>query len=195
MEQYKVMTDVRQKYISLIQNRSKENEKALKLLFPQGLFGNCISILRQELDSFIRVMYLGRISDFDERKRLMNQTLSGEKWTVLTQNNKWKQVTDKDMVEKANEFYGYIQYVYKFGCASIHLSDFHDYAIKNPFDKLNDTEKYDIKKYLNEYHKFPIEFELTVENISDYIPDVFEKISSNLACYFNQILHNGMIET
>lgn len=73
------MTDIKQKYISLIQNRSEENKIALNLLFAQGLFGNCISILRQELDSFIRVMYLGRISDFDERERLMSQTLSGEK--------------------------------------------------------------------------------------------------------------------
>lgn len=169
------MTDIRQKYISLIQNRSEENKKSLNLLFPQGLFGNCISILRQELDSFIRVMYLGRISDFDERERLMNQTLLGEKWTVLTPNNKWKQITDKDMVEKANEFYGYIQYVYKFGCASIHLSDFHDYATKNPFEKLSDIEKYDIKNYLNTYHNFPVENELTVENISDHIPDVLRK--------------------
>ncbi|QDZ61818.1 hypothetical protein EVD20_01215 [Elizabethkingia bruuniana] len=188
------MADIRQKYISLIQNRSEENKKALTLLFSQGLFGNCVSILRQELDSFIRVMYLGRISDFDERERMMNQTLSGEKWTVLTSNNKWKQITDKDMVGKANEFYGYIQYVYKFGCASIHLSDFHNYTAQNPFEKLNDTEKYDIKNYLNTYHNYPIEKELTVENISDYIPNVFEKISSNLTCYFGSILNNGMIE-
>ncbi len=189
-----IMADIRQKYISLIQNRSEENKKALTLLFSQGLFGNCVSILRQELDSFIRVMYLGRISDFDERERMMNQTLSGEKWTVLTSNNKWKQITDKDMVEKANEFYGYIQYVYKFGCASIHLSDLHNYTAQNPFEKLNDTEKYDIKNYLNTYHNYPIEKELTVENISDYIPNVFEKISSNLTCYFSSILNNGMIE-
>lgn len=188
------MTDIRQKYISLIQNRSEENKRSLNLLFPQELFGNCISILRQELDSFIRVMYLGRISDFDERERLMNQTLSGEKWTVLTPNNKWKQITDKDMVEKANEFYGYIQYVYKFGCASIHLSDFHNYTTKNPFDKLNGTEKDDVKNYLTKYHDFPIENELTVENISDYIPDIVEKISSNLTCYFKGILNNEMIE-
>ena len=77
------MADIRRKYISLIQNRSEENKKALRLLFSQGLFGNYVSILRQELDSFIRVMYLGRISDFDERERMMNQTLSGEKWTVF----------------------------------------------------------------------------------------------------------------
>jgi len=188
------MTNVRQKYIFLIQKRSEENKNALNLLVSQRLFGACISILRQELDSFIRVMYLGRLSDTSERERLMNQTLSGEKWTVLTTNSKWKQVTDKNMVEKANELKGYIHYVYKFGCGFIHLSDFHDYERTNPFDKLNDTEQTDIKYYLNQYHHFPIDCPLTVENVSRLIPDVFEKISANLTCYFGKILSDEMIE-
>src|SRR5205823_6299086 len=109
--------------------------------------GKCISTLREELDSFIRVKYLGRISDFNERERLMNLTLSGKKWTVLTHNNKWKQVTDKDMVDKANELKGYIHYVYKFGCGFIHLSGFHDYETTNPFAKLSELERSDIKYY------------------------------------------------
>jgi hypothetical protein len=188
------MTNVRQKYISLVKKRSEENRIALNLLVSQRLFGNCISILRQELDSFIRVMYLGRIPDITERDRLMNQTLSGDKWTVLTTNNKWKQVTDKDMVDKANELEGYIHYVYKFGCGFIHLSDLHDYETTNPFDKLNETERSDIKYYLKHYHDFPIDRELTVENISMLIPAIFEKISSNLTCYFGRILNNQMID-
>ena len=188
------MTSIKEKYIALIQKRSEENEKAIRLLFDQNLIGNCISILRQELDSFIRVMYLGRISDFKERERLMNQTLSGEKWSELTVNNKWKQITDKDMVEKSTELKGYIQYVYKFGCAFIHLSDFHDYANKNPFDKLDYVEQFDIKLYLHQYHGFSRDSELTVGNISNLIPDIFEKISKNMSCYFRTILNDEMIE-
>jgi hypothetical protein len=105
-----------------------------------------------------------------------------------------EQVTDKDMVDKANELMGYVQYVYKFGCGFIHLSDFHNYTTTNPFDKLTETEKANVKNYLNQYHLFPIDNELTVESITNFIPDVFEKISSNLACYFGKILNNGMIE-
>jgi len=188
------MSDIKNKYIALIKKRSEENEKALKLLFEQNLFGNCISILRQELDSFIRVMYLGRISNFDERVRLMSQTLSGEKWSVLTSNNKWKQITDKDLVSKADELIGYIHYVYRFGCGFIHLSDFHDYTSTNPFAKLDTFERSDIKLYLNQYHGFSRDDELTIENISYLIPDIFNKISTNLTCYFSKILYNGMIE-
>lgn len=188
------MTDIKQDFIELIQNRSKENAESLFDDFAKRRIGKCLETLRTELDSFIRVMYLGRISDINERERLIQQTLSGEKWTALTHNNKWKQVTDKDMVDKANELFGYIQYVYKFGCGFIHLSNFHNYATTNPFDKLNDTEKTDVKNYLNQYHHFPIDNELTVESITSYIPSVFEKISSNLTCYFRQILNDEMIE-
>ncbi|MCL7987389.1 hypothetical protein M8998_05485 [Sphingobacterium sp. lm-10] len=188
------MSDIKQKYIALIQKRSEENEKAIMLLFDQNLIGNCIAILRQELDSFIRVMYLGRISDFHERERLMNQTLLGEKWSILTPNNKIKYVTYRDMVEKSTELKGYIQYVYKFGCAFIHLSDFHNYIEENPFEKLDYSEQFDIVLYLHQYHGFNRNSELTVENISYLIPNIFEKISKNLTCYFSAILYDGMIE-
>lgn len=188
------MIDIRQQFITLIQNRSKENAESLRDDFAKRRIGKCLETLRTELDSFIRVMYLGRISDINERERLIQQTLSGEKWTVLTNNNKWKPVTDKDMVDKANELFGYVHYVYKFGCGFIHLSDFHNYATINPFDRLNETEKADVKYYLNQYHHFPIDNELTVDSIANYIPKVFEKVSSNLTCYFGQLLNDGMIE-
>ena len=155
---------------------------------------NCISILRQELDSFVRVIYLGQISDFNERERLMNQTMSGDKWTVLTANNKLKQITDKDMVAKASDLKGYVRYVYKFGCGFIHLSDFHDYVTTNPFDKLDYSEQFDIVFYLHQYHGFPRDRELSVESISFLIPAIFEKVSSNLAYYFDNILNNKMID-
>lgn len=184
---------IKENFIELIQNRSKENKESLQDDFAKKRIGKCISTLREELDSFIRVMYIGRISDTNERIKLMNQTLSGEKWTISTVNNKLKKVTDKDMVDKANELKGYVQYVYKFGCGFIHLSDFHNYATTNPFNKLIDTEKADIKMYLNQYHHFPIDEELTIQNITSYIPDVFDKISSNLTCYFDNIMDDSMI--
>lgn len=188
------MTEVKQTFIELIKKRSKENEESLNEDFHKRRIGKCISTLREELDSFIRVMYLGRIPDMKERERLMNLTLSGEKWTSLTHNNKWKKITDKDMVDKANELKGYVHYVYKFGCGFIHLSNYHNYKVENPFDKLIYSERFDITFYLHQYHGFPRDRELTVENITPLIPNVFEKISANLACYFNAILNDETIE-
>lgn len=124
----------------------------------------------------------------------MNQTLNGEQWTELTANNKWHKITDRDMVNISMEIKGYIQYVYKFGCAFIHLSDFHNYKSENPFDKLKFSEKLDIKIYLNQYHGFPMDRDLTVNNIKLLIPSVFDKISANMACYYDVILNDELIE-
>ena len=187
------MTDSREQFIQLIKNRSKENSESLKDDFEKGRIGKCIETIRTELDSFIRVVYLGRISDIDERKRLIQLTLSVEKWTELTPKNKLRKVYDKNLIDKAIELEGYIHYVYKFGCRFIHLSNFHNYKTTNPFNKLNETENSDVKKYLSQYHSYPLNQELSVENLRDYIPNIFEKISSNLTCYFDQILNDGTI--
>jgi hypothetical protein len=188
------MSDIKQEFINLIQKRSNENAESFRDDFEKNRIGKCLSTLREELDSFIRVMYLGRISDINERERLMNQTLIGCRWTILTVNNKTKPVTDREMVEKSSELKGYIHYVYKFGCGFIHLSNFHNYQIKNPFDELDFSDQFSIQLYLHQYHGFPLDRDLTVESITPLIPNVFEKISSNLACYFKTILNDEMIE-
>ncbi len=51
------MEDLKQ-FCEIVKKRSEENSKSIKLLYEQKLYGNCISILRQELDSMIRVLFL-----------------------------------------------------------------------------------------------------------------------------------------
>ena len=151
------MSKIISQFIKLVKNRSEENRLSLNNLYESHLLGNCISILRQEIDTFIRIIYLGRLSSVQERERLITLTFNDEKWNTLTINNKIKNVTDKDMVDIASEVKGYVQYLYKFGCGFIHLSNYHNYKIENPFDRLNLSEQIDIKFYLHQYHGFPIE--------------------------------------
>ncbi|MDP3186793.1 MAG: hypothetical protein Q8M58_16170, partial [Anaerolineales bacterium] len=53
-----------------IRQRSEENRKAFAVLFHNDIIGNSVSILRQELDSMIRVIYLLSIDDIDYRNEL-----------------------------------------------------------------------------------------------------------------------------
>ena len=62
------MTDSREQFIQLIKNRSKENSESLKDDFEKGRIGKCIETIRTELDSFIRVVYLGRIQTSTKEK-------------------------------------------------------------------------------------------------------------------------------
>lgn len=95
------------------------------------------SLLRQELDSMIRVIYLLAVKDPHERSRLIKATLRGERWKVQTARGKFRDVTDREMVDLAQGLQGWTQSVYRFGCAFVHLSDFHNHLVQNPFRKLS----------------------------------------------------------
>ncbi len=118
-----------QKYCQIIRNRSEENEKSVELLYPSEHYGQVMSILRQELDSMVRCIYLLNFADLEIRELLITQTLEGERWRYPNR----KIITDKEMVAIANGLQGWTNSVYKFGCAFIHLSNFHNYKVTDPF--------------------------------------------------------------
>jgi hypothetical protein len=155
--------------------------------------GMMASILRQELDSMVRVIYLLSIRNVQERERLIDQALKGDKWTVTTANGKNKKVTDREMVELSNKLQGWSFSVYKFGCSFIHLSNFHDYSASNPFEQIDDEEKYNILSHLRQYHGGPQSDAPKFEELSRYFPKVFEKIAANLDCYISD-LEEGKVE-
>ncbi len=171
-----------QEFCKIIRARSIENRKSVDLLFHQHLFGQVMSILRQELDSMIRCIYLLE-KDLSQRQVLMAQTINGERW----RNSQNRIITDRDMVNLSAQLHGWTKSVYNLGCAFIHLSSFHDYSHTNPFDSLTSEEKNNIISHLNYYHRYPITQELTFNSVSPYLLRVFEKVSSNLAYYVDRL--------
>ena len=159
------------------------------LLSSARLTGQVISVLRQELDSMVRVIFLLNQS-LDERNHLIQQTLNGQKWKL--RNN--AQVTDKQMADLADKLNGWTQSVYKFGCAFIHLSTYHDYAFRDPFLNLDRDEINSIKTHLNNYHGFPMSNDLSIESVSLYLPMVFDKISANLEHYVAEYLEKKRVD-
>ncbi len=180
------------KFCDILNKRSLEHEEAMKRV--HGLPGIMLSILRQELDSMVRVIFLLSISDMEERKRLIKQTLSGEKWTQLTKKGKWKNITDRDMVELSNNLQGWTLSVYKFGCSFIHLSNFHDYSSDNPFDQIDSDEQKDILDHLRNYHCGPHTDKPSFDELSLYFPRVFDKIAGNLQCYIKYLANNETLD-
>jgi hypothetical protein len=174
--------DNTEQFCKIVRQRSKENKQAIALLSRIGLTGQVMSVLRQELDSMVRVIFLLN-QTLDERNHLINLTLDGKKWKHRSK----AQVTDKQMVELADTLNGWTNSVYKFGCAFIHLSTFHDYAFNDPFENLELNEINSIKTHLNNYHGFPITTDLTMNSISFYLPKVFDKIEGNLECYIKHL--------
>ena len=178
----------------MIRNRSDENRRAMQCFsIPHSVLSPVFSILRQELDSMIRVIYLLQIVDPVERQRLIQSTLRGERWKVPTKNGKYRDVTDREMVNLAQQLQGWTQSVYRFGCAFVHLSDFHNHLAQNPFQRLSEAERQDVLSHMRNYHGGPLYDNPTMKEMSDYLPRVFEKIASNLECYL-EYLERGEME-
>lgn len=174
-----------------VRSRSAEHASAVRLLFHAHHLGQVVSILRQELDSMIRTIYLLSIQDRVERQRLIGSSVRGEPWTV---NGKKARITDKDMADRAGKFQGWTASVYKFGCAFIHLSAFHDYSDRDPFRSLPVEERQEILHHMRSYHGGPIEDDPSFTDISRYFPAVLDKVAGNLECYLKSLENNEDIQ-
>jgi hypothetical protein len=158
----------------------------LRLLYDAGLFGLVIGVLRQELDSLIRVLYLDSITDMLRREELIKQTLEGKKWT----DERGRLISDAQMIKHANELGGWAQYAYRFGCAFIHLSILHDYQESDLLSVISKEDKEVILRYMRDYHGGPTQSDPTLDDIVPYLPNVFDKIASNLE-YYVEILEGS----
>jgi len=174
--------DNTERFCKIVRQRSNENKQAIALLSRAGLTGQVVSVLRQELDSMVRIIFL-LSQNIDERNHLINLTLIGKKWKLRNNAN----VTDRQMVDLADTLNGWTESVYKFGCAFIHLSSLHDYTFNDPFENLEDGEINSIKTHLNNYHLFPMTDALTLQSVSPYLPMVFDKIESNSGYYIERL--------
>lgn len=178
-----------EQFCQILKERSTENTSAAKLLFDNGKYGQVISILRQELDSLIRIVFLLN-QNLVVRQHLVSQTLQNTKWT---QPNSRSIITDKQMVDLTDKLHGWTISLYKLGRAFIHLSPMANYKNSNSFQQLTQAEILDIKQHLHNYHNFSLSDDLNMETISPYLLNVLDKMSNNLACYINDLEKNIMM--
>ena len=168
------------RFCNIIRCRTNENKKSFEVLFNNSLYGNSFSILRLELDSMVRVIYLLNLTNIEERKKLIEKTLNEEKWSLINSNEKNQKSNDKDMIDISNNLNGWTKSVYKFGCAFIHLSRFHEYLTEDPFERLTENEKNEIIEHIQYYHGLTLNQNSTLTDIIPILPRVIDKITSNL---------------
>jgi hypothetical protein len=74
------------------------------------------------------------------------------------------------------------------------LSDLHAYQVSDPVKNLSEHERQEIAQYLKSYHGYDGE-DLTMDDMVFYLPNVIEKISSNVEFYLEQLeerhVHGG----
>lgn len=166
------------------QVRARTAEHRAAMLALRALPGQMVSILRQELDSLVRVVFLLSQTDRRYRRRLIEDSVSGRKWT---RPGSRQPVTDREMVDLADRLHGWTKSVYAFGCAFIHLSNLHDHQARDPLDQITHAERTAILEHLRYYHGGPNATSPTFSDVVPLLPAVFEKIASNLDCYVAQL--------
>lgn len=171
-------------FVRQVRGRSRENAESLGLLHGRGLNSNVVSILRQELDSLVRVIFLLSQTDRAYRSALIDASVNGRQWTKKGGKGR---ITDKEMVELSSSLFNWAKNVYEFGCAFIHLSSFHDYATRDPMEQISPTERSTIASYMNYYHLTHFSPAVTFREIMPYLPTVFEKIRSSTECYLKNL--------
>jgi hypothetical protein len=167
-----------------VRARSAEHAAALRLLGPAGLHSVAVGLLRQELDSMVRVMYLLALRDRRHRMKLIEDSVNGRQWRGAD----GRRITDRQMVNLANTLTGWAESVYKFGCAFIHLSNFHDRLARDPFKALPTSERRHIISHIGNYHG------RVVAETPGLIPRVFAKVTDNLRCYLDTLERGGHLD-
>lgn len=172
-----------------VRARSAENRQAMLVL--RGLPGQMVSVLRQELDSLVRVVFLLAQEDRSYRQQLIEDSVSGRRWR---RRDSRQAVTDREMVDLTDTLHGWTKSVYAFGCAFIHLSNLHDHAARDPLAQITESERKAILDHLRFYHGGPNGDSPTFADVVPYLPMVFAKIADNLECYVKQIEQDGELE-
>lgn len=172
-----------------VRARSAENRQAMLAL--RALPGQMISVLRQELDSLVRVVFLLAQDDRSYRHRLIDDSVCGRRWR---RSNSQQPVTDREMVELTDTLHGWTKSVYTFGCAFIHLSNLHDHEARDPLHQITEAERTAILDHLRQYHGRPHGASPGFSDVVPYLPMVFTKIADNLECYVKQVEQNGGLE-
>ncbi|MBD2505066.1 hypothetical protein [Anabaena azotica] len=167
--------------------RSAEHQVALAILLEKDLFGVAVALLRLEIDSLIRVAFLCEQGASSQVSRLlMENTVNGEQWAILTADNRYSRITDREMVNLASKDCLWVNIIYSFGCKLIHLSNLHDYKVSDPLVKIADEKRLEIIKYLRQHHKYPDD-EIDLPRLKAYLPKVMQKLVENVAYYVDKI--------
>lgn len=167
-----------------VNSRSQENFSAFHLSFHEKHYGNALSIIGQEIDSMIRVVYLLTISDLDHREQLVADSVEGRKWK---HKGTRKRITDREMVEATTRFEHWVNEVYKVRNGIIHLSNLHDYKERDPLTLISKQDRSEIIRHLRVYHNGPRQSKPTFEDVIPFLPKVLSKIQSHLTRYLDQL--------
>jgi hypothetical protein len=163
-------------FCRMIKARSCEHREAMRVALDNGWLAIAGSVLRMELDSMIRVIWLLRHPG--TREQILASCIAGEGFKEGR-----TRISDSAMVEAAADADDWVQSVYHFGNTFVHLTNAHDYAVLDPFQAYE--RRGEVIEFLNRHHRDkvpcgPVDDSSTLRDLAAHAPYVLEKITSNL---------------
>jgi hypothetical protein len=173
-------------YKKLVSQRLDENRKSFDLLFGIKHYGNCISIMRQELDQVIKLLFLLN-SNKNDQKQFIESSINNHKWFIVNSENKKEIITEDILATYSETLDGWDKSVYEFGLAFGSLANTYNYGTKDPIKSMGENDKEKIYKYISEYHNsnFPKDYDLSKLILE--LPTILNKISINLQKYMDRL--------
>jgi hypothetical protein len=173
-------------YKKIILQRLDENRKSFDLLFGIKHYGNCISIMRQELDQVIKLLFLLN-STKNEQNQYIESSINNHKWFITNLDHKKEYITEESLTKYSETLSGWDKSIYEFGLAFGSLANTFNYGTKDPIKGMGENEKEKIYNYISEYHNknFPREYDLSILILE--LPTILNKISINLASYMDRL--------
>ena len=183
-------------FFEAIKKRSDEHKKAFEFAVQEKLYGQMGAIIRQELDSLLRVDYFKRLSE-QEKKDTLAKFLANEKRTfpsdanMLETNTIKYELPSKDCDEEIELMLGamsmgWTRFIYSIGCSLIHLTQLHNSGEVEPQLAFTDEERREIVEGVNCWQKlamkssFRISQDFTFNDLVMAAPAAFHKLRSNL---------------
>jgi hypothetical protein len=173
-------------YKSLVGHRLAENMKSFKLLFGMQHYGNCISIMCQELDQIIRILFLLN-SNFEERKGFIQASIDSHKWSIKNKENKREFINDEMLLHFAGTLEGWDRGIYEFGIAFKNLSNNFNYGSRDPIKSMGEAERLQLSRYIQNFHQGDFPGDFTLETLIPILPVIIDEISAKLKSYLDRI--------
>ena len=170
------MNDPINTFCDVVLERSSQHQEASNLL-RKRLPIMIAPLIRQEIDSFIKVVYLLTLKDKAMREGLCKRTLENKKWNLA----------ECELVNITDKLIGWTKLTYKFGCAFIHLSGHHGHLAKHPFCGYSQDDRRTISEYMETYHQFQITENTHISDIEQKYNAILMKIHSNLKNYVEKL--------